>query len=29
MTLYVTTGLTFLLLVGIVVGLENQLRANR
>jgi hypothetical protein len=29
MTLYVCSGLTFVLLVGIVVGLENQLRANR
>jgi len=29
MTLYLCSGLTLVLLVGIVVGLENQLRANR
>ena len=29
MTLYLCTGLTFVLLVGIVIGLESQARANR
>ena len=29
MTLYICSGLTLVLLVGIVIGLENQLRANR
>jgi len=29
MTLYLCTGLTLVLLVGIVVGLESQARANR
>jgi|TARA_Y100000289_G_scaffold62545_1_gene71859 hypothetical protein len=29
MTLYICSGLTLVLLAGIVVGLENQLRANR
>lgn len=29
MTLYLCSGLTLVLLVGIVVGLETQLRANR
>lgn len=29
MTLYICSGLMLVLLVGIVVGLESQLRANR